>query len=177
MTVLSNCVDDDRILLSLLFEEVISCDLWETKHICEIGVLISCKFCDVSLRDVFKSHLLLHFFKLCRSFALFSQLNILTSQGLFVSTHPFLFLWCVIIFPFALNELQKLSHFEFLEHPTTFVFPNLDFLLHIDDLFVELCLLLEELDLCLVTVLEVRGIQVHARSDCHCISNYLEHSN
>ena len=66
---LSDCVDDNGVLLPLLLKKVVSSNFWEAKDVGEIGMLISSELCDVTFRDVFESHLLLHFFELSSSLA------------------------------------------------------------------------------------------------------------
>ena len=52
VTVLSDCIDDDRVLLTLLLEKIAGCDFWQAKHISEIRVLVAGEFGDVALGDL-----------------------------------------------------------------------------------------------------------------------------
>lgn len=55
VTVLSDCVNHDRVLLTLLLEEVAGCDLWQAQYIGKISMLVTSEFGDVTLGDLLQS--------------------------------------------------------------------------------------------------------------------------
>ena len=52
VAVLSDCIYNDGVLLTLLLEEVAGCDFWQAKYISEISVLVASEFGDMALRDL-----------------------------------------------------------------------------------------------------------------------------
>ena len=51
MTVLPDCINNNRVLLALLLEKVAGCDFWQAQYISKICVLVAGKFGDVTLGD------------------------------------------------------------------------------------------------------------------------------
>ena len=139
----SNCVDNDWILLPLSHEQVVRRNFWETEDISKVGVLVPSEFGDVPLRDFLQGQLpLLLFQSLCLSTACRYFLTC-ALYLLFSCAHSLNFSRVRLVGPFTCEKVLQLSHFELLESSHTFILFLLIGSLDAQDLLVELELLLQ----------------------------------
>ena len=117
----SNGVDNDWILLPLSHEQVVRRNFWETEDISKVGVLVTSEFGDVPLRDFLQGQLpLLLFQSLCLSTACRYFLTC-PLYLLFSCAHSLNFSRVRLVSPFTSEEVLQLSHFELLESSHTFI--------------------------------------------------------
>ena len=67
---LSDSIDNDRVLLALLLEEVAGCDLRQAQYVREVSVLVAGELRDVPLRNLLQSELPLHLLQVLSTLAL-----------------------------------------------------------------------------------------------------------
>ena len=121
IALLSDGVDDQRILLALLLEEVGGSDLRQAQDLGKIGVLVAGELGDVPLRDLFEGLLLLHLPQLLGSSSFDSHILRHTSFLLLASAHSLYFLLIAPVGPFPVHEVRELPYLELLELPGAFV--------------------------------------------------------
>ena len=177
VAVLSDSIDNDRILLALLLEEVAGCDLRQAQYVREVSVLVTGELCDVSLCDLLQSELSLHLLQVLSSLALSCLLLALAFGLLLLRAHPLGLLGFVLVLPFPLYKVHQLAQLQLLEFAESLVLLPLCSALDIKNLAVEQELLLEHLDLGCVAVSEIRGLQVDSGPQSHGVCNDLDYTN
>ena len=174
---LTDGVNNNGILLSLFFEEVLSSDFWKSQNLCEISMLIPSELCDMSLSDFLQRQLLLdllHMLCSCPNFLLFLPL---ASSRFFFQTHSFDHIWFILINPFAIKIVLQFSHFQFLEASDFSIFSYLLCSLHLKNFLIQSKSLLQHLNLGHITVFEIGSIEVDSWSERHRVNNDLEDSD